>query len=471
MIGVAIVISQYVLNRLEVDQETNLRLLTNAYLDGLSAAVLPSALRSDAWEAFDALDRARSHYPGVNVRYAIVELSNGKVLAASDPLRFPVQDLLPTDVNHRFPTQDGLIIDNTSGTAWVARTLREERFSVGRILSEIDVSELLRIRRQVLLTLVAVNVALALGFAAVGTLALKRMLRPLSVFSGYMERVREGRAEQIPQRERRGISHEFDRLFDQFNAMARALNEREELAGRLANQEKYAVLGKLASGMAHEVNNPLGGLFNALETLRRYGDDPGVRVSTLNLLQRGLTHVRNIVRSTLVTYRRPAALRSGRADDIDDLRLLIEPEASRKNIQLVWVSEIRGPVPLAIESVRQATLNLLINACAACPQGGIVHMRARTNESALIIEVGDQGPGLPNEVGKFLVRHSDEAPPAGGGLGLWIVRRLVADEDGELAIVEQSGLTTVIRATWPFRLEATREEADQQAINAEEIHA
>ena len=63
MIGVAAVISQFVLNRLESDQEINLRLLTNAYLDGLSAAVLPAAIRSDAWEAFDALDRARTHTP------------------------------------------------------------------------------------------------------------------------------------------------------------------------------------------------------------------------------------------------------------------------------------------------------------------------------------------------------------------------------------------------------------------------
>ena len=100
------------------------------------------------------------------------------------------------------------------------------------------------------------------------------------------------------------ISREFAQLFDRFNAMARALDERESLATHLAEQEKYAVLGKLASGMAHEVNNPLGGLFNALDTFRRHGDDATVRESTLDLLERGLTHIRNVVRSTLVTYRR-----------------------------------------------------------------------------------------------------------------------------------------------------------------------
>lgn len=471
MIGVAVIISQYVLNRLEADQETNLRLLTNAYLDGLSAAVLPSAVRSDPWEAFDALDRARSHYTGVNVRYAIVELPNGKVLAASEPLTFPVQSLLPPDVNQRFPAQNGLTIDSGSGRAWAVRTLREEGFSVGRILAEVDVAELLRVRRQVLLTLLAVNAGLALGFAALATLVLKRMLEPLTVFTGYMERVREGRAEPIPEREHRGISREFDRLFDRFNAMAGALNERADLATHLAKQEKYAVLGKLASGMAHEVNNPLGGLFNALDTLRRHGDDAGVREATLSLLQRGLTHIRNIVSSTLVTYRRGTTVRSVRAVDIDDLRLLIEPEASRKNIQLLWANDIRGSLPAAVESMRQATLNLLINACAACPKGGIVQLRASSDENALIIEVGDQGPGLPDDIAKYLVRRSDEAPPIGGGLGLWIVRRLVADEHGEITIERDVRLTTVIRTTWPLQQDVSREESSQEATKGEEIHA
>ena len=152
--------------------------------------------------------------------------------------------------------------------------------------------------------------------------------------------------------------------------MARALNEREELASRLANQEKYAVLGKLASGMAHEVNNPLGGLFNALDTLRRHGDDAKVREPTLDLLERGLSHIRKVVGSTLVTYRRGGANNSLRSVEIDDLRLLIEPEASRKGLQIDWFNDLRGVLSVAVESVRQVVLNLLINACAATPAGG-----------------------------------------------------------------------------------------------------
>ncbi len=470
-IGIALIISQIVLDRLKADQESNLRLLTSAYLDGLSAAVLPSVMRADVWEAFAALDRARGRYGGLKVRFAIVLLPNGKVLAASDPLQFRVQTGIPPEINGRFPIQDGLIIDNGSGRAWLARSLREDGFSVGRILTEIDISELLGVRERVLLALVAVNAGLALGFAAIGSLALRRMLKPLSVLSGYVERVRAGRADPIPESKRRRVSREFDFLFERFNAMARALNEREELASRLATQEKYAVLGKLASGMAHEVNNPLGGLFNALDTLHRHGDDAAAREATLNLLQRGLTHIRNVVQSTLVTYRRETADHSLRAVDIDDLRLLVEPEALRKRVQLVWVNELQGSLPVAGESVRQVILNLLINACAATPEGGGVHLRAYAAENALTIEVGDQGAGLPDDLANYLVGQSEEAPGVGGGLGLWIVRRLVAVQGGTIRVAEEGGFSTLIRVTWPLQQDFSRPESRRDPVRGEAIHA
>ena len=74
------------------------------------------------------------------------------------------------------------------------------------------------------------------------------------------------------------------------------------------------------------------------------------------------------------------------------------------------MNDLHGAVPVAVESVRQVLLNLLINACAATPVGGIVRLRARATQSALIIEIGDQGPGLPDDLAKHLVGHADEAP-------------------------------------------------------------
>ncbi len=362
------------------------------------------------------------------------------------------------------------MIDPEAGRAWLSRALLVEGFSVGRILAEIDIAELLHVRRDVLRTLVLVNGALTLAFTALGYVALKRMLKPLSVLTSYVERVREGRAEPIPEASRPPIATEFRQLFDRFNAMAGALNERETLAARLAEQEKYAVLGRLASGMAHEVNNPLGGLFNALDTLRRHGGDAGVRESTLNLLQRGLSHVRNVVRSSLVIYRREDSSHSTSAADIDDLRLLIEPEAARKNITLDWTNKLVGKAPAAAGSIRQATLNLLINACAATPPGGSVRLTADVKDGALVIEVCDDGPGLPPALAKYLVAEPDEAMPAGDGLGLWIVRRLVADERGTIRVARDADRRTIIRVIWPFRAQRARPSGEDVFHSEDTVH-
>ena len=79
--------------------------------------------------------------------------------------------------------------------------------------------------------------------------------------------------------------------------------------------------------------------------------------------------------------------------------------------------------------------------------------------------------GLPDDFAKYLVGHSDEAPGTGRGLGLWIVRRLVADEDGEIRVTHENGLSTLIRVTWPFRQNLSRLESVRDAVSVEAIHA
>jgi hypothetical protein len=179
MVTVAVTTSQVVLWRFAQDQQSNLRLLAGAYLDGLSAAVLPALVRRNVRALFDALDRARGdRYAGIEPRYAILVLPNGLVIASFDPRRFPVQSAVPDELRRRFASdRDGLDTDPDTDRAWLARTLRtEEGLKVGRLFAEVDIAASLRVRREILFTLVLVNGCLTLAFALGGYFVLKRMM-------------------------------------------------------------------------------------------------------------------------------------------------------------------------------------------------------------------------------------------------------------------------------------------------------
>jgi hypothetical protein len=197
MATVAVATSQVVLWRFAQDQKSNLELLTGAYLDGLSAAVLPALVRREGHALFDILDRAQGdRYAGVEPRLAILTLPNGLIIASSDPRRFPVHSAVPDALRQRFPaSRDGLEIDPNTDRAWLARTLRTEGVEAGRLFAEVDIAASSRVRREILLTLVLVNGCLTLAFALGGYFVLKRMLQPSGVLTRYVEQIREGRGE------------------------------------------------------------------------------------------------------------------------------------------------------------------------------------------------------------------------------------------------------------------------------------
>ena len=422
MVTVAATTSQVVLWRFAQDQEGNLGLLTSTYLDGVSAAVLPALVRRDVRQLFDALDRARgARYAGVEPSFTILELPNGAILASSEPRRFPVQSIVPGELQRRFPAGDGLAIDTDKGRAWAARTLRVEGVPAGRIFAEVDISHSLRARREILITLVLVNGALTLAFALGGYFVLKRMLEPLGVLTRYMEQIREGRVEPIPEDYCSNVASEFGQLFNRFNAMACAFTERQTLAAHLADQEKCAMLGRLASGMAHEVNNPLGGMLNAIDTIQAYGEDPAVLQASLEFLKRGLAGIQNVVGASLVTYKGGSDTGLLTRVDLDDLPFLVQHETGARRLRLDWDNRI--PEPLAIDgpAVRQITLNLLLNACAASPDGGRVAVRVSCPDSELRIAVTDQGPGLPNEMARLLHNSARRPGAVAGEQGARIV--------------------------------------------------
>jgi signal transduction histidine kinase len=454
MVTVAVTTSQVVLWQFAKDQESNLGLLTGAYLDGLSAAVLPALVRRDARDVFDALDRAQAkEYAGFTPSYSILGLPNGTIFASSDPRRFRVQEKVPDELRERFATGDGLAIDLDAKRAWLARTLKTnpEGASAGRLFAEVDIAASVQARREILLTLVLVNGCLTLAFAVGGYFVLKRMLQPLGVLTRYVEQIREGRVEPIPAGYRGRVASEFGQLFDRFNAMARAVSERQILADHLAEQEKCKMLARLASSVAHEVKNPLAGMFNAIDTIQTYGHDPAVLQTSLDFLKRGLAGIHNVVSATLVTYKGGSTTGVLTAVDLNDLRFLVQHECDARHLQLEWDNRIAEPLSIDGPKVRQITLNLLLNACAASPDGGVVTVTASECSGTLQIAIADRGRGLPEDLAALLDQDALAPAPEGKGLGLWTTGDLVRRLGGCVA-VEYPGIGTRIVINLPVGL-------------------
>jgi signal transduction histidine kinase len=455
MVAISAALSNQILVRLSQTQQRHLEQLASAYLDGLSSSLVPNLLRDDIWEIFDLLDRSRERYAGLSAVYTIVATRDDTILAASDPRRFPSQEAVPPVLSARFAQAGDLVLAEEEGRAFARRPLSYQGRPIGTIYAEIDIQGLLAERREVLVTLIIANAALTLVFAGFGYLAVRWMVRPIDILAAHLDRGRGGRIEPVPSAEIGAKRSEFGRLFRRYNALVRALRDREVLAARLAEEERMGSLGRLASGMAHEINNPLGGIFNAIDTLERHGENPLVRRSSLQILKRGLVGIRDVVRATLITYKGSGDTRRLRASDLDDLRVLIQQEVGRRRLDLAWRNELPDEVGFSAGPIRQTVLNLLLNACAASPVGGRVRLDACLDDSELTIEIGDQGPGLPSDVASIMTSvETDSVPPRNGsGLGAWMVNRLVRQMGGTVETAVEPAGGTIVR----IRISAERE--------------
>jgi signal transduction histidine kinase len=324
---------------------------------------------------------------------------------------------------------------------------------IGALHAELDISPLLAERREVLWTLIVSNAALTLLLAALGWFAVRRMVAPMKILAEHLEAAPDGSVTPIPDEWIPPANTETGRLFRSFNRMAHAVAERQSLMTRLAEEERMGSLGRLASGVAHEINNPLGGLFNALDTLKVHGARPQVRSTAIDLLERGLRGIRDVVRSALAVYRSDREKRDLVVADIDDLRLLIGPEIRRKQINLLWENGLPREVGVVAFPVRQVVLNLLLNACRATPERGFVALSAQLISARVVITVDDSGPGLPEHIAGFFEGLGEPAP-IGKGLGLWMARRTITDLNGTIGVDTSPLGGARIRMTIPLRIDA-----------------
>lgn len=248
---------------------------------------------------------------------------------------------------------------------------------------------------------------------------------------------------------------EIGQLAERFRSMVQALQQKADLERRMVASERLAAVGRLAAGVAHEVNNPLGGMLVALDTLRRRGPLDPATARTVALLERGLTQIRESVAALLVEARPQSHPFS--AEDVEDVRTLVVAQSEMNRVKLQWESRLEGAVALPSTPVRQIIINLLLNAIQATPSGGCVRARFALEEAVLRIEVANQGEPIEPERMARLFEPYYTSRRDGAGLGLWVTYQIVQQLNGGISIESGEGWNS-------FRVELPLE-ADSHAGN------
>jgi signal transduction histidine kinase len=242
--------------------------------------------------------------------------------------------------------------------------------------------------------------------------------------------------EEVPVYESRD---ELGRAGIAFKHMLRELREKQELEREMVLTERLAAVGRLSAGIAHEINNPLGGMLNAINTYKRHGDEDPVTAKTLSLLERGLVQIKDTVAALLVEAKVESHPLS--RQDIEDTRTLVQADAHSKQAEFRWENDIIAPLPLPSTLVRQVLINLLLNAIQAIEERGKVLCHVYRDSGSFHILVKNDGKHIPPERLEYLFEPFSSGRESGHGLGLWVTYQIVRQLEGEVSVKSEPAET------------------------------
>ncbi|MFO0891435.1 MAG: ATP-binding protein [Isosphaeraceae bacterium] len=251
-----------------------------------------------------------------------------------------------------------------------------------------------------------------------------------------------------PARDVAGIEDALRRLAEKVGTVVERL---EQSRRETLRSEQLAALGQWAAGLAHELRNPLTSMNILVQSAAERGgaDGPGLRGRPLAVLEEEIGRLDRLLRSFL-DFARPAEVerRAVELAPILEQKLnLVGPRAASRGITIEREQPAQ-PVVLRADAghLRQLLLNLLLNALDAAPPGGHVWVRVSREEPAgpragpgVAIEIADNGPGLPADLGERIFEPFVTTKETGPGLGLSICRRIAEAHGGSLAAADRPG--------------------------------
>lgn len=283
----------------------------------------------------------------------------------------------------------------------------------------------------------------------------KRFTRPILNLEQAAQRVTAGKLDvDVPVSGPKEVST----LSVTFNEMLTGLRRNRDLEEQLQRAERSAVVGRLASGIAHEIRNPLNFMNLSIDHLQaacapeheqRRAEFTHITTTIKEEIQR-----LNRLVSDFLSYGRPARLKPRELDAralIGEVGDLVKVTAEQQGVKVSIVTEPPGDTRFEAdyEQIKTCFSNLMINAIQAMPEGGALYVTIQPNDEQLRLEFADTGVGIaPDNLAQIFEPYYS-TKETGIGLGLPLTKKIIEEHGGQITVASELGQGTTFTVTLP----------------------
>jgi two-component system NtrC family sensor kinase len=284
--------------------------------------------------------------------------------------------------------------------------------------------------------------------------ASKILTGPIGHMTDVIRKVKRGRLEEKMEVE---SGDELGELAAAFNRMTAIIRQNKEMEANLAQQGKMASLGILSSGVAHEINNPLGVILGYASYIegKLSPEDPNYKY--VSEIKRESKRCRKIVQD-LLSYARTPKPAPEETDVNELLDQILEFAANHTDMHRVeLVREFAPELPPVMadgDQMRQVAINLILNAGSAMHDGGRLTVRTFADDEGCVnLVFSDTGAGIAKEHLEKIFEPFFTTKASGTGLGLAITRQIVEQHHGKISIESEPGEGTTVTVRLPVNRE------------------
>lgn len=239
--------------------------------------------------------------------------------------------------------------------------------------------------------------------------------------------------------------------------ICRDITERKKMELQLIQAERLAAVGELAAGVAHEVNNPLGGLQNFVKMMKEEPGNVSQNLEFLDLMSEGLKRIEVIVKR-LMAFSRPYSTHRSHCnlnEIVENSLRFVDHRIKEQGIRLQKIlfpslPEIDGDA----DNISQVIINIIVNALDSMNRGGSLTIETgycNSQPSSIQIKITDTGAGIREEVLNKIFNPFFTTKETGSGLGLAISKRIIEDHNGSITVRSKLNEGTMFSVCLPVR--------------------